>query len=205
MVDQTDDRQFSPSTQRNRDVIAEVLGERLPETGKVLEIASGSGEHAVHLAPRHPGLTWQTSDTDEVALRSIRAWIDHSGLDLPEPLHLDVCAGRWDGIDAVDAILCINMIHISPWAACEGLMRGAGRHLKPGGLLYLYGPYRINGKQTSESNVSFESWLKSLDPAYGVRDLDDVRKVAEGSGMSFVEALPMPANNFSVVFNKASD
>ena len=198
----TDARRYAPPAQRNRDPIAEVLRTILPERGTVMTIAEGTGEHAVHFARGFPNLTFQPTDPDSSALESIAAWTAHEGLEnIQPPLGLDASSDEWP-VEKADAVLCINMIHISRWAATEGLMRGASRVLPKGAPLYLYGPYRRDGKQTSESNENFEVWLKSLSPDYGVRDLGDVADCAARNGFGAPEVIDMPANNFSVVFRR---
>ena len=200
-----DFRRFAPATERNREPIADVLRRVLPESGAVLEIAAGTGEHAVHFAGAFAGLSWQPSDLEPENLASIQAWRDHALLgNLKAPMRLDVRHLPWPRIAAgsLDAVVAINLIHISPWECTGTLMRGAAASLKPGGLLYLYGPYRIDGKQTAPSNEAFEGWLKGLDQRFGVRDLGEVRAEAEAAGLTFAEKIDMPANNFSVVFRK---
>jgi SAM-dependent methyltransferase len=198
----TDARQHSPSAERNREPILAVLRDALPPSGRVLEIASGSGEHAVWFAAALPGLVWQPSDTDDEARASIAAWAAHAGLaNLRAPLALDVHQPDW-GVDALDAIVCINMIHISPWSAAQALFDGAGRRLVAGGVLYLYGPYRRGGAHTAPSNEAFDQWLKSRDPAWGVRDMEAVVALGEAAGLTCEQFVPMPANNFSLVFTK---
>ncbi|ODV43698.1 SAM-dependent methyltransferase [Cupriavidus sp. UYMMa02A] len=205
MTSQTPDpdaRRLAPATERNREPILAVLRNALPATGTVLEIASGTGQHAVHFAAALPGLTWQPSDPDGAARASIAAWIHHSGLtNVRAPLALDVCAQPW-GIDAADAVVCINMIHISPWAAAQALFAGAGRLLGPGGVLFLYGPYRRGGAHTAPSNAAFDAQLRATDPEWGVRDMEDVIALGEAQGMRCDAPVAMPANNFSLVFRK---
>ncbi len=198
----TDKRQHAPATRRNRDAIFEVLRRLLPETGLVLEIASGSGEHAAYFAPRLPGLDWQPSDPDPVMLESIAAWsIDLETSNLRAPMMIDATAPDWP-VAAADAILCINMIHIAPWAASEGLIAGAGRTLQSGGILYLYGPFRLAGAHTAPSNREFDAELRQHNAAWGVRDLNDVVALAIHHGLTLVEVVDMPANNKSVIFRK---
>lgn len=198
-------RQHSPSAARNREPILAVLERVLPaaaQTGVVLEIASGTGEHAVHFAAALPQLSWQPSDADDEARASIAAWTAHSGLaNIRAPLAIDVRETDW-GIDAVDAIVCINMIHISPWASTQGLVSGAQRRLQPGGVLFLYGPYRRGGEHTAPSNAAFDQQLQQRNPEWGVRDMEEVVALAEAAGFSCEEPVPMPANNFSLVFRK---
>ena len=199
-----DPRLFFPATERNRGPILEVLQRVMPARGDVLEIASGSGEHAAFWAPQFPGLTFQPSDVEQRSRDSIDAWASHVEADNIRPaIHLDVFNGTWPA-GPFAAAICINMIHITPWEATEALMRGVGGALTPGGLLYMYGPYKIGGEHTSVSNENFErEFLKEKDPRNGVRDLGEVAEVAARYGLMFIEKVAMPANNFSVIF--ASD
>ncbi len=201
----TNERRSAPHVARNAEPIAEVLRAVLPDSGLVLEIASGTGEHALHFARVFPHLLWQPTDCDPVALRSVDAW--RGAADLPNllaPLPLDVVAERWP-IEAADAILCINMIHISPWSATEGLMRGAGKLLAPGAPLYLYGAYRQDGVEFAPSNDAFDQSLRSRNPEWGVRRLEDVVAEAERHGLALESVTSMPANNLSVVLRRAED
>jgi SAM-dependent methyltransferase len=199
----TDTRLFSPSTLRNREPILEVLRGALPAKGLVLEIASGSGEHAAYFAERLPALTFAPSDPKEEARASISAWIAASGLtNVREPVALDAAAAPWP-IARADAILCINMIHIAPWAAAEGLFANARAILPAGAPLYLYGPYKRDGAHTAPSNAQFEAWLRAQDPAFGVRDLEAVVDLAARNGFKGPEAFEMPANNFSLIFRRS--
>lgn len=192
----------APATARNREPIGAVLRDVLPARGTVLEIASGTGEHAVHFAGRFPDLRWQPSDPDPDAITSIEAWAADSGADnLLPPVILDAAAATWP-IDAADAILCINMVHISPWAATEGLMRGAARLLAAGAPLVLYGPYRRAGVVTAASNEAFDQSLRARDPAWGLRDLEAVQAEAERRGLGFDRLVEMPANNLTLVFRR---
>jgi SAM-dependent methyltransferase len=192
----------APATARNRDPILAVLGRVLPAAGTVLDIASGTGEHAAYFAPRFPGLVWQPSDRDPASLPAIAGWAAASGAaNLRPPLLLDVGQDDW-GIEAAAAILCINMIHIAPWSAAEALMAGAARLLPPGAPLYLYGPYKRSGAHTAPSNAAFDADLRRRDPSWGVRDLDDVARLAALSGLELDEVVAMPANNLSVVFRR---
>ncbi|MEX3895824.1 DUF938 domain-containing protein [Paraburkholderia sp. BR10954] len=198
----TDARQHSPSAERNREPILAVLRDALPARGRVLEIASGTGEHAIWFAGALPGLDWQPSDADEEARESIAAWTAHAGLaNVREPLALDVHQPDW-GVDALDAMVCINMIHISPWSAAQALIDGAGRRLVDGGVLYLYGPYRRGGAHTAPSNEAFEQWLKSRNPEWGVRDMEAIVALGDAAGLTCERVVAMPANNFSLVFRK---
>lgn len=197
----SDPRQHSPSAERNRQPILDVLQRVLPARGVALEIASGSGEHAVHFAAGLPGWTWQPSDAEPSVLPSIAAWIAGSGLsNVRAPLLLDVTASSWPGVPTVDAIFCANMLHIAPWAACQGLMRGAARHLARDGRLVTYGPYFIDDVATAPSNLAFDADLRARNPAWGVRNLRDVEAEASKSGLQLVGRFAMPANNFTLVF-----
>ena len=200
MID--DARNFAPSAARNRDAILKVLSPRLPKQGCVLEIASGSGEHTMHFAAAHPGLTFQPSDPDPGARASIDAWIRHLGLANVAPaIELDVINSISLGID-VHAVICINMIHIAPWEATIGLMRTAASLLPTGGLLYTYGPYRRNGEHTAPSNAAFDADLRARNSAWGVRDLEAVVELAGEHGFSDPEIETMPANNLSLFFRR---
>jgi len=193
-------KRFAPATERNRDAIAAVLREALPAAGTILEVASGTGEHAVHFARLFPDLVWQPSDPDPDAVASIAAWRAEAGLaNLLEPLRVDAAAAEWPVIRA-DAILCINMVHISPWAATEGLMRGAGRMLAKGAPLILYGPYRRAGLPTAPSNEAFDRSLKARNPDWGLRDSESVVVEARGRGLHLERLFEMPANNVTILF-----
>ena len=198
----TEHRRSAPHVARNAEPIADVLGAVLPARGLVLEVASGTGEHAVHFARTFLRLKWQPSDPDPLALRSIESWRHEAGLaNLLPAVTLDVCAEDWL-TERADAILCINMIHISPWSAAEGLMRGAGRRLDPGAPLYLYGPYFQAGVPTAPSNLAFDQSLRSRDPEWGIRDLEAVVDLARAHGFALDTVVPMPANNLSVVLRR---
>jgi SAM-dependent methyltransferase len=192
----------SPAVARNRDPILAVLRRYLPGRGTVLEIAAGTGEHAAYFAPRLPHLTWQPTDIDPDALASIEAHRAAANApNLQSPIVLDVTAPRWP-IERADAVLSINMIHISPWAAAQGLMAGAARLLASGHILYLYGPFKENGVHTAPSNAAFDASLQARDPAWGVRDTGDVHRLADSHGFDFIERVAMPANNLSLVFRR---
>ena len=198
----SDHRRSAPHVARNAEPIAELLRDVLPEHGLVLEVASGSGEHALHFARAFPKLLWQPSDPEPAALRSIEAWRAEAGLfNLLPPVSLDARAADWPVAQA-DAVLCINMIHISPWTATVGLMRGAGRLLEAGAPLYLYGAYRQAGVETAPSNEAFDAGLRARDPEWGVRELEQVVAEAERHGFRLAGVTPMPANNLSVVLRK---
>jgi len=191
-----------PATERNRDVILDVLRGALPATGLVLEIASGSGEHIVHFARAFPNLTFQPSDPEDAALQSIRGWTQDTGAaNVLPPVMLDAASDRWP-LNSADAILCINMIHISPWRATEGLFHGASKLLREGSPLYLYGPYRRTDVVTAPSNEAFDASLKARNPEWGLRDLEVVAALARTEGFSAPAITEMPANNLSVVFRR---
>ena len=174
----------------------------LPEAGTVLEIASGSGEHIVHFAQSLPHLDWQPSDPEPAALASIAAWSAEATLpNIAPPVMLDVISADWP-IARADAILCINMIHIAPWAATLGLMAGAGQLLSVGAPLYLYGPFQEDSIPLAPSNAEFDASLKARDPAWGLRKLQEVAEVANANGLTLQERIAMPANNLSLIFCK---
>ena len=199
----SDTRRFAPATVRNRGPILEVLRGVLPAQGSVLEIASGTGEHVVWLAGQLPALTFQPSDPDADNRASIAAWIAASGVtNVNAPLALDATDDRWAIADEPSAVLCINMIHIAPWPAIPGLMRNAAAVLPPGGVLYLYGPFKLGGMHTAPSNADFDESLRARDPAWGVRDLETVVETARVAGLVLADTVAMPANNLSVVFRR---
>ena len=184
-------------------MIAEVLAQVLPPRGRVIEIASGTGEHAVHLAGAFPGVSWQPTDRDPEALASIAARVAAEGPpNLLAPLRLDVTAWPWPVL-AAEAIVCINMIHIAPWAACEALMAGAARVLPSGAPLYLYGAIKRGGQHTAPSNAAFDADLRARDPAWGVRDEAEITAAAAAHGLEPAALVPMPSNNFSLVFRRS--
>lgn len=194
----------SPSTARNRDPILDVLRTRLPPSGLVLEVAAGAGEHAVHFAAALPALQWRPTDADVEALASIAAWREHAGLDnLLPPLRLDASQPDAWPVDRADAVVAINMIHISPWTATAGLMTGAARVLPPGGGLFLYGPFIESDAPTAPSNLAFDQSLRRRNPEWGVRHLDDLVALGAAHGVALSERLSMPANNLVLVFRKA--
>jgi hypothetical protein len=197
-------KRFAPATVRNRDAIAAVLAEVLPQTGAVLEIASGTGEHIVHFAGIFSKLSWQPSDQEAAGLASISAWTAESGLsNIRQPVRIDASEGEWPAV-AANAILCINMLHIAPWTAAQGLFAGAARLLSTGEPLYLYGPFREVGVPTAESNETFDASLKSRNPTWGLRQLEDVVALAEKNGLELERRIGMPANNLSLVFRRKS-
>jgi SAM-dependent methyltransferase len=198
-----DARLYFPATARNRAPILAVLRRYLPRRGLVLEVGSGSGEHLVHFAQAFPDLLFQPSDPDADARASIDAWRAALGLANVRPaITLDATAETWP-IETADAILCINMVHIAPWAAAEGLVRGAARILPLGGVLYLYGPYKRGGRHTAPSNEAFDASLRARNPDWGVRDLEAVVALAAAAGLAQPGIEPMPANNLSLIFSKA--
>lgn len=202
-----DARQISPSVARNRDAILEVLRGVLALDARVLEIASGSGEHVVHFARAMPQASWFPSDPDAAARASIVAWIASEGLrNIAPPRAIDASAAAWGVEDEppFGAVLAINVIHISPWPATLGLMAGAARVLREGGVLITYGAYMRDGAHTAASNEAFDAWLKQRDPAFGVRDMGDVDAAARACGLHLRDIVAMPANNFMLVFARAA-
>lgn len=211
---QADLRQYAPATERNRDPIWQVLSPLLPEQGVVFEVASGTGEHSVYFAPKSPHLSWLTSDLNPTAIASIQAWQAHCPVEnLFPPLSLDVTVDHWwlnvthfldqNQLESkIAALININMIHISPWEATQGLMAGAEGLLKPGGLLFLYGPYKRLGQHTAPSNQQFDQSLRSRNSRWGVRDLEAVIEAAANHNIRFIDAIAMPANNFSLVLRR---
>lgn len=193
----------SPATARNRDPILDVLKPRLPKSGVVLEIAAGAGEHAAYFTAALPGVSWRPTDPDPEALASIDAWRGLAGPpNLLPPLRLDASDPDTWPVDQIDAVVSINMIHISPWAAVQGLMAGAGRLLPAGGLLFLYGPFIEPDIETAPSNVAFDLDLKRRDPAWGLRRLDAVTALAARHGLDLAERIAMPANNLALFFHR---
>lgn len=198
-----DERRHAPAAERNRDPIAACLAEILPKAGTVLEIASGSGEHALYFARRFPALNWQPSDPDPDAIRSIAAWREAEGPDnLREPLALDAGADDWP-IAGADAVLCINMVHISPWQATEGLIAGAARILPVGAPLIVYGPFLAKDIATAPSNLDFDRSLRMRDSRWGLRQVEDVAALARRSGLELVARREMPAQNLLLQFRRA--
>ena len=201
-----DAKRYAVATQRNREPILKVLQKVLPSEGNILEIASGTGEHAVFFASQLQGCQWYPSDRDSSLRDSIVAWSKECSTDnLHPPLDIDASSEPWSietAAISIDAIVNINMIHIAPFSACEGLMAGAGRILPRDGILYLYGPYKREGKHTSASNEAFDRTLRDRDPQWGVRQLEDVIAVAKKANLTLQEVIAMPANNLSVIFRK---
>lgn len=192
-------KRHAPATERNREPIAAELAEVLPVSGKVLEIASGTGEHVAFFAKCFPGITWQPSDPDADALASIAEWTEGLANVLP-PLEIDAAVGD---LPTADAILCVNMVHISPWEATLGLLAGAGQALPSGAPLILYGPYRREGVETAPSNEQFELWLKEKDARFGLRFVEAVTEAAAPHGLALERLVEMPANNLMLVYRRA--
>lgn len=202
-----DQRMFSPSAARNAEPILTVLKDRLPAHGTVLEIGCGTGEHAVCFAAAMPTLTWLPSDPDPASRASTASWIGFRDLsNVLAPIDVDASSAVW-GVEKLapfEAMLSINMIHIAPWAATAGLFSGAGRFLRPDGLLCLYGPFMRNGAYNAPSNAAFDQSLKTRNPAWGLRDIADLERTAFASGLRLDETVEMPANNMLLVFRRAT-
>lgn len=195
-------RRSAPAALRNRDPIADVLAEWLPRSGLVLEIASGSGEHVVHFAARFPDLTWQPSDIHPDALASIAAWREEASLpNIEAPLAIDASSDDWP-IDRADAVLSINMVHISPWASALGLLEGSRRILAAGSPLIMYGPWLSDGISTVESNVAFDSDLRRRDPEWGLRHVEDFAEAAKERRLMLEATREMPANNLMLLLRR---
>lgn len=199
-----DPRLDSPAAQRNRAPLLAELQRLLPPVGTALEVASGTGQHAVWFAAGLPGWRWQPTEAAERLLASITAWCQGQPNVLP-PLPLDVLAADWPGVPPqVDAVFCANMVHITPWATCAALMQGAARHAAPHTQLFLYGPFIVQGLPTAESNLAFDADLRQRDPAWGLRRLEDVAATARAAGWSLAERVSMPANNLLLVFRRSA-
>jgi SAM-dependent methyltransferase len=197
-----DGKWSSPSAERNKGPILEVLARVLPKRGVVLEIASGTGQHVAHFAKVLPDLRWQPSDADAEFRSSVALRVAEEGLaNVSVPIDLDVTRLPWP-LEAADAIVCINMIHVAPWPATRALFEGAGALLAPGRALFLYGPYRRYGGHTAPSNEKFDADLRAQNPAWGLRDMEAVSEVAASSGFTPPEIVEMPSNNFSLIFRR---
>jgi SAM-dependent methyltransferase len=194
-------KRHAPATERNRDVIAEKLAALLPAEGLVLEVASGTGEHVVHFAKLFPALTWQPSDPDPIAIASINAWRADSNVPNVHPAILLDASAEWPVIRS-DAVICINMAHISPWAATVGLLRNAARILPHGAPLFIYGPFRQRDVAVAESNALFDASLRQQNPEWGLRYVEDITTAAQQAGLRVDEAIEMPANNLSLIFRR---
>ena len=197
-----EDRLYFPATERNRDAILDVLAPWLANVKQALEVASGSGQHVAHWAPRFPHVTWTPSDLDPSHRRSIATWTANME-NVATPLELDATAASGAEIGPVDLVFCANMIHIAPWEACLGLLARAAEILAPGGTLILYGPFTEDGHHNAESNAQFDESLRSRDPSWGIRDLNEVMATAADHDLVFDTKTAMPANNFTVVFQRA--
>jgi Protein of unknown function (DUF938) len=196
------DAQSAPAAARNREPILLVLRDVLPRSALVLEIASGTGEHALWFSTALPEITWQPTDHDPKALTSIAAWRDMTGPpNLLPPLPLDATSDTWP-VTRTNVVIAINMVHIAPWSATHGLIAGAARVLTSDGLLFLYGPFREAGAHTSAGNAAFDADLRARDPSWGVRDLEEIRALASQHGFKAPERIAMPANNQSIVFRR---
>lgn len=197
-----DARETAPSAERNKQPILEVLTRALPPRGLVLEIGSGTGQHVAHFARALPALTFQPSEMNVERHASIEAWVAADKLpNVKRPLEIDITKHPWP-VPTANAIVCINVIHISPWEATLALMAGAGEILPAGGVLVTYGPYKRRGAHTSQGNEAFDASLRARNPLWGVRDIDEVAEVAGRAGLALEEAVPMPANNFTLVWRK---
>lgn len=193
----------SAASARNFGPILQLLRERLPQPGLVLEIASGAGEHALWMAEAMPEITWQPTDADPNAIKSIDAWRLTKNLpNLKKPLPLDAAHPETWLVGKADAVVCINMVHISPLEATKGMMRGAARILPKGGMVFVYGPFTVGGEHTAPSNAEFDADLKARNPAWGVRDVGHVRAAGRSHHLVLAETIAMPANNLSLVFRK---
>jgi SAM-dependent methyltransferase len=195
-------KRFAPAAERNRDAILEVLKSVLPESGLVLDVASGSGQHAVYFAAAFPNLEFQPTDIDTDAIRSIAVYRVEAGLpNLKPPVVLDAASDTWP-VERAAAVISINMLHIAPWEAGLGLLRGAARVLSPGGPLVLYGPFVVNGDFISQSNVAFDANLRADDPRFGLREVRDVENAAVEAGFKLEALVPRPANNHMLIFRR---
>lgn len=203
MIEVARELPFSPAAERNKEPILRVLESVLPAEGTVLEIASGTGQHVCFFAQALPGIRWQPTEPDDASREAMGIRIGDSRLgNVEPPLALDVSQPHWPVADRYVAILCINMVHISPWSATQALMRGAARHLSPGGKLILYGPYLENG-QAVQSNLDFDASLKQRNPQWGLRELEDVTQLAAAQGLLRQQVVRMPANNLTLVFERS--
>jgi hypothetical protein len=192
-------KRHAPATERNRDVIAQTLARVLPTEGLILEVASGTGEHVVHFAKMFPALTWQPSDPDPIALASINAWRADSKVPNVRPAMLLDASADWP-IAQADAVVCINMTHISPWAATVGLLRNAARLLPQSAVLFIYGPYNQRDVPLADSNAAFDAALRQQNALWGLRFVEDIAAEAHVSGLHLDSVIDMPANNLSLIF-----
>tara|TARA_R110000868_G_scaffold108842_3_gene296779 strand:+ start:4744 stop:5400 length:657 start_codon:yes stop_codon:yes gene_type:complete len=197
-------RLFSPSAARNRDAIGDLLAAVLPQGARVLEFGSGTGEHAVAVCTRRPDIVWQPSDPDARSRASQNAWAAEAAPNMLPALDLDLTRAGWDAaLGRFDALVCLNVIHIAPWAVAEAIAAASATCLEPGGLIYLYGPY-LEGEATAPSNLEFDRSLKSRNPQWGVRGRSDVEALFATAGWAKPERHQMPANNLSLVFRHRS-
>ncbi len=197
-----DGRIVSPSAERNKVPITELLMRVLPKQGNVLEISSGTGQHVLHFAQAMPHIRWQPTEQDADCLKSIASWLAPAPLpNVNAPMHLDVHDKVWP-VGEVVAVVCLNMIHIAPPSATEALLRGAGKVIYSGGILFLYGPYRRQGRHTSVTNEAFDELLRAKNPEWGVRNLEDIALLAASEGLELQEIHDMPANNLALVLRK---
>ncbi|WP_262693332.1 class I SAM-dependent methyltransferase [Kordiimonas aquimaris] len=200
-------RLFAPATERNRDVLGDTMATHVSDlSGTLIEVASGTGQHAVHIAPRLPNIIWQPTDIEEKHIRSIDAWRDYAGHNNILPAqHFNVITDEFNDVAVnpdICTIMAVNLIHIAPWQATESLIAKAAKCLQ-GGVLFLYGPYKRSGEHTSQSNADFDLSLKSRNTDWGIRNLEDVITCAKDAGFQTPDIIQMPANNLSVVFRKA--
>jgi len=199
---QDDGRWVMPAAERNKGPILEVLKRVLPPSGLILEVGSGTGQHVVHFAHALPGLTWQPSDPDAELRESVRVWVAEAKLgNVRAPVGIDVCRWPW-AVTRADAVISINMIHVAPPSATAALVSGAAQLLAAGGVLYLYGPYRRHGRHTAPSNEAFDAQLRLQNPEWGLRDVEEVERLACEAGFGPAEVIDMPSNNLSLVFRR---
>jgi hypothetical protein len=195
---------FAPAAERNRQPILDVLRRVLPPSGLVLEVASGTGQHAIFFSEHLPSLRWQPTDASSEAVQSIGAWVDETAREnILAPLDLDVRSPQWP-IATADALVCINMIHISPWETTEALFHGASKLLAGGAPLITYGPYRLHGEHTAPTNAAFDQSLRSRNARWGVRDIDELLDLGDRTGFTLEERVGMPANNMTLVWMRAA-
>lgn len=195
---------FAPAAERNRQPILDVLRRVLPSAGLVLEVASGTGQHAIFFSEHLPSLRWQPTDASSEAVQSIGAWVDETAREnILAPLDLDVRSPQWP-IAKADALVCINMIHISPWETTEALFHGASKLLAGGAPMVTYGPYRLQGEHTAPSNAAFDQSLRSRNARWGVRDIDELLELGVRTGFTLEERVSMPANNMTLVWTRSA-
>jgi hypothetical protein len=199
-----DARRYAPSSARNRDALLQVLKLILPQTGTILEIASGTGEHACYFAPAFGAAIWQPTDADESAIASINAHREaDSPANLAPPLRLNVMESKWK-VNAADAVLCVNMVHITPWVCCKNLLRGCAHVLSPGAPLVLYGPFKQDGAHTAPSNAKFDQTLRGQNAEWGIRDMAEIAEAGKARGLTIEDPIAMPSNNFCLIFRQTN-